>query len=178
MGIKEDIEAKLLEMQSKKTELEKELAKYTKMWKICNEDDSSEQTDVKRKPDQEHREQAEQTISYPIRDSFQKVDFIINSENRVLIFEEIADKISSFEGNSSAKKTIRDLKKQLPKLIRSGRIYPVRFGNSKRYTTYGSNQNWIDKSTGSLKEEYYPLEHILAHIKRPDLVVITNNYKE
>lgn len=115
---------------------------------------------------------------YPVRDNFQKFGFILRQEKRVLQFKELIDLMAQREGTKS-KTIVKHIKAQVVKLVNEGRIYKVKFGNSKRFTYYGIDRSWLDttEKPPKLLNEYYPPPHIIANVARPDLVVITDNFK-
>jgi len=174
MGLKEQIEDELQECKKAIEEKTKKLATLNKVWELLNDEESPDLPKV-------NRGIVSDTSSYPIRDLFNKIEHLIDNEKRLLRFSEIETAIINIEGDAKAKKTLKNMSVDFKKFIREGRMYSVKFGNSKMYTFYGTNQAWLDRShPGQIKllDKYYPATHIMAHIKRPNLIVVTNNYRE
>lgn len=177
MGLKEQIEDELLECKKVIEEKSKKMATLNKVWELLNEEVSPDLPKVKRDIVADIPDYNE----YPIRDLFNKIEHLIRKEKRLLRLSEIETAIINIEGDAKAKKTLKNMSADFKKFIKEGRVYGVKFGNSKMYTFYGTDQDWLDKShPGQIKlfNEYYPPAHIMAHIKRPNLIVVTNNYRE
>lgn len=119
-------------------------------------------------------------IGYPKYDVFEKMNFILNDNNRVMKFNQIESAFRQFENNSpSGLKLIGKLRQTINRVVENGRMFKVKFGNNKRLTYYGINREWLildEENNQTLKDSYFPPSEEFELLESMKEVEITDNY--